>query len=309
MNSPAILKVILGDNSSQRLTFQNGLPGSVDELVSEVQRQCGRDCDFRLQFMDALFGNEFMNLTSMDEVQDRGTIRVIPLTEASTPQFANSLSTSATAHALEESSSLSSGCVDTDILSSPESSGSRSVWPSIFRVPHFCYDAELKLEQGHAAYREKGTLLTPDPKLRSHILEGLVQEIVWYKVYVTDKQFNMVGEALISKHPCLTERGSLTGYAGWKASLKNKLAIYRTHLRKLWCPEVMVNSLKQKPEGKSSAAFGIKKPKQSEVNYCPPYPIGESDVSLESLRVELLSDVKKRNNREVVRMKMEKTFA
>lgn len=261
--------------------------------------------------MDALFGNEFMNLTSMDEVQDRGTIRVIPMTEASTPQCANSLSTSATPHVSEESSSLSSGCVDTDILSSPESesSGSKSVWPSIFRVPQFCYDADLKLEGGNAAYREKGTLLTPDPKLRSNILEALVQEIVRYKVYITDKQSNIVGEALISKHPCLIERGYLTGYAGWKASLKNKLAIYRTHLRKLGCPEVMVNSLKHKPEGKSSAAFGIKRPRCSKVNYCPLYPTGESDVSLERLRVELLSDVKTRNNREVVRMKMEKTFA
>lgn len=124
MNTPAILKVILGDNSSQSLTFQNGLPGFVNELVSEVQRQCGLNSNFRLQFMDALFGNEFMNLTSMDELQDRGTIRVIPMIEASTPQCAKSLSTSATPHVPEESSSLSSGCVDTDILSSPESESS-----------------------------------------------------------------------------------------------------------------------------------------------------------------------------------------
>lgn len=313
MNAPAFLKVILGDDSSQRMTFKNGLPGSVNELVSEVQRQCGLNFDFRLQFMDALFGNEFMNLTSMDEVQDRGTIRVIPMMDASTPQCAIP-STSATAlsqPSLDESSSLSSGCVDTDILSSPESgsSSSRSFWPSIFRVPEFCYDAELKLEKGNATYREKGTLLTPDPKLKSNILEGLVQEIVKYKVYVTDKEFNTVGEALISKHPCLTERGSLTGYAGWKSSLKNKLAIYRTQLRKLGCPEVTINSLKHKPEGKSSAAFGIKKPRRSEVNYCPPYPAGESEKSLASVRLELLLDVKKKNNKEVVRMKMEKTFA
>lgn len=124
MNTPAILKVILGDNSSQSLTFQNGLPGSVNELVSKVERQCGLNSNFRLQFMDALFGNEFMNLTSMDELQDRETIRVIPMTEASTPQCANSLSTSATPHVPEESSSLCSGCVDTDILSSPESESS-----------------------------------------------------------------------------------------------------------------------------------------------------------------------------------------
>lgn len=45
------------------------------------------------------------------------------------------------------------------------------------------------------------------------------------------------------------------------------------------------------------------------MNYCPPYPIGESEESLEQLRVELLSDVKRRNNRETVRSKMDKTFA
>lgn len=125
--------------------------------------------------MDALFGNEFMNLTSIDEVQNRGTIRVIPMTETSPLQCANSPSTSVPAlhqQVLEESSSLSSGCVDTDILSLPESesSSSRSFWPSVFHVPQFSYDAELKLEQGNAAFREKGTSLTPDPKLKSNIL-------------------------------------------------------------------------------------------------------------------------------------------
>ncbi|CAK6984894.1 uncharacterized protein LOC127364511, partial [Scomber scombrus] len=155
MNAPALLKVILGDNSCQRMNFPNGLPGSVNELVSEVQRQCGLHFDIRLQFMDPLFGNDFMNLTSMDEVLDRGTIRVIAMTDSSTPQCANILPTSAAHESLHESSSLSS--VDTDILSSPESesSSSRSSWPSIFYVPLFSFDAELKLAQGNAAYRDK----------------------------------------------------------------------------------------------------------------------------------------------------------
>lgn len=314
--APAILKVILGDNSSQRLTFHCGLPGSVIELIEEVQRQCGlNNSNFRLQFMDPLFGNEFMNLTSMDEIQDRGTIRMTSLAEGLTTQSAEADEADAScSFGLDDSTSRSSGCVDTDILSSPESeascsSTSRALWPRVFCVPEFSFDAELKLERGNAAYKEKGTLLTPDPKLKSQILEGLIQEIVRYKVYVTDKDFNTVGEALISKHPCLTERGSLTGYAGWKASLKNKLASYRTQLRKLGCPEVVMNSVTQKPGGKSSAAFAIKRPRRSEVNYCPPYPVGESEDSLETVRVELLLDVKKTNNREVVRMKMEKTFA
>ncbi|XP_058634458.1 uncharacterized protein LOC131542122 isoform X4 [Onychostoma macrolepis] len=313
-HAPAIIKVILGDNSSQRLNFQNGLPDSVSELVTEVQRQCGINTNFRLQFMDALFGNEFLNLTSVNEIQDRGTVKLIPITQASAPQCADIPSTSETAlcnPSVDETSSMSSVCVDTDTLSTTvfETSSSRQFWPTFFHVPQFSFDAELKLERGNAAYKEKGTFLIPDPKLKSNILEGLVQEIVKYKVYATDKEFNIVGEALISKHPCLTEKGSLTGYAGWKASLKNKLAIYRTHLRKLGCPEVLVNSVKHKPADKANAAAAIKKPRRSEVNYCPPHPTGESDESLENLRVALLSEVKKNNNREVIRMKMEKTFS
>ena len=89
INSLVVVKVILGDNSSQRLTLQNGLPTTADELVSELQRHCGPKCNLRLQLLDKLFGNEFMNLTSVDEIHNRGIIRVIYVTEP-----ANNLSTS-----------------------------------------------------------------------------------------------------------------------------------------------------------------------------------------------------------------------
>ncbi|KAI2647581.1 E4 SUMO-protein ligase PIAL1 [Labeo rohita] len=133
--------------------------------------------------MDALLGNEFMNLTSVDEVQDRGTIRVIPITEASAPQCSDIISTSETAlcrPSVDEPLSMSSVCDDTDTLSITESetSSSRQFWPTFFHVPQFSFDAELKLEQGNAAYKEKGTCLIPDHKLKSNILEGLIQEIV-----------------------------------------------------------------------------------------------------------------------------------
>ncbi|XP_073348097.1 uncharacterized protein [Pagrus major] len=118
-----------------------------------------------------------------------------------------------------------------------------------------------------------------------------------------------VAQSLIKKHPCLTEKGSSTGYGGWKTSLKYKLSNYRTQLRKLGCPEVTVNSLENKPVGKRSAAFGIKKAKRAEVNFCPTYPSAETEESLEAMRKALFLDVKKRNNREAVKLKMEKTFA
>jgi len=61
-------------------------------------------------------------------------------------------------------------------------------------------------------------------------LDGLAEEIVKFKVYLSDAEFNEVAEALIKRHPCLKEQGSLTGCCGWKRSLKYKMSNYRTSL-------------------------------------------------------------------------------
>lgn len=53
-------------------------------------------------------------------------------------------------------------------------------------VPHFSYDAELKRKKAHEALRENGTLLIPDPKLKSDLLEGLIQEVVKHDVSMFD---------------------------------------------------------------------------------------------------------------------------
>lgn len=311
MAMPVIVKILLTDGSCQRLSLAHGLPESLEDLLAEVKKQCNLQGNIRLQFMDSLFGNEFMNLTSVSEVEDRGTLRVIDL---STPTMQHESFTvlpllASSPCSTNDSSSLSGELVDTDILSSNESTSSRSSWPAVFHVPKFAYDAEIKLQRAGLVYIQNGTVLIPDPKLKSAILDGLVQEIVQYKVYVSDKEMEQVAQSLIKKHPCLTEKGSSTGYGGWKTSLKYKLSNYRTQLRKLGCPEVTVNSLKNKPVGKRSAAFGIKKAKRAEVNFCPTYPSAETEESLEAMRKALLLDVKKRNNREAVKLKMEKTFA
>lgn len=302
----AIFRVILGPDSCQRVVFPSGLPSTVTDLETEIKTQCKIKQSFRLQFMDTLFGNDFMNLTSVEEVQDKATVKVIYTSCRPLDGDHCADVNSPTTH---NDDPLCSSDDSTIILSSSQSTSSRSSWPDFFNVPRFSYDADLKLEQADAAFREKGTLLIPDPKLKSDILEGLIQAIVQHKVYVTDREFDQVAEALIKRHPCLQERGSATGYGGWKTSLKYKLSNYRTHLRKVGCPEVCVNALKHKPDGKRSPAFDVKKPKRGEVAYYPSFPLGECEESLETMRVELISDIKQRNNRETIRAKMEKTFA
>lgn len=302
MATPVILKIILTDGSSQRLTLRNGFPASIDDLMVEVKKQCGLEGNYRLQFMDPMFGNEFLNLTSVSELVDKGTLKATSVCSPVTEPLACSLSS-------VSDSNQSNGTVDTDILSPSESTSSRLFWPVVFHVPKFSYDAEFKLQEANLAYIQNGNVLVPDPKLKSAILEGLIQEIVQYKVYVCDKEIEQVAQSLVKKHPCLTEKGSCTGFGGWKVSLKYKLSNYRTQLRKLGCPEVVVNSLKYKPPGKCSSAYGVKKAKRAEVNFCPAYPSSETKESLEAMQKDLLLDVKKRDNRQVVKLKMEKTFA
>nr|XP_029138132.1 transcription factor 12-like [Labrus bergylta] len=87
------------------------------------------------------------------------------------------------------------------------------------------------------------------------------------------------------------------------------MANFRSKLRGLGCPEVMINSLKNKNQDKRLAALNVKKPRRAEVNYCPQHPKGETAESLEKERVALLSENKKNNNDHIVTLTMEKTFS
>lgn len=53
----------------------------------------------------------------------------------------------------------------------------------------------------------------------------------------------------------------------------------------------------------------MKEPRRAEVNYCPDYPTGQTKASLEEERLALLAEVQKNNNQQVVKEKMERTFA
>ncbi|XP_029956485.1 sterile alpha motif domain-containing protein 3-like isoform X1 [Salarias fasciatus] len=299
MATPAVLCVILGENDSSKISLPSGIPASVEELKSEIKRQCEVQEDFRLQYKDKDF-DEFINLKSTSEIQSKATVKVIYLPSV-LPTSSLCLSS--------ETTSLSS--VDTDILSSDSSSSSLRCepWPNNFPVPEFTYDVELQLECGNADFQNNGTLLSPSPKLKSDILEGLASQIIKFKAYPSSAEFDDVAEALVKKHPCLKEQGCVSGFYGWKISLKYKMANYRTKLRNIGCSELTVNSLKRKQGDSRTSPNQVKKARRAEVNYCPDYPSGQSQDSLEEERLALLSEMKKSNNHQVVKAKMEMTFA
>lgn len=84
------------------------------------------------------------------------------------------------------------------------------------------------------------------------------------------------------------------------------MANYKTKMRNIGCPEVTV---KNKSSDEYLPAKNVKKPRKAEVNYCPSHPTGETDESLEDVRVELLKDIRQRNSASHVREKMSKTFS
>uniref|UniRef100_A0A9J7X5X1 Sterile alpha motif domain-containing 3-like n=1 Tax=Cyprinus carpio carpio TaxID=630221 RepID=A0A9J7X5X1_CYPCA len=306
MGTPAKLLVILGESNCERLNLPAGIPDSLNDLKREIQTQLRVLEDFRLQFKDPDF-NDFVNLSSTSDIQDKATLKVIFLTSST------SIPTSSSE--INETSSVSS--CDTDLISSPQSSvlstpesvsSVRSqAWPESFPIPQFSFDAEMQLQKAQLAYQTDGTVLSPNAKLKSDILDALASEIIKFKAYPSSADLDDVASALVRKHPCLKEKGSASGYYGWKISLKYKMANYRTKLRNIGCSELNINSHKRK--GSMGSPNQVKKPRKAEVNYCPDYPLGETKDTLGKQRITLLSEVTKKNNEQVIKVLMDQTFA
>ena len=87
------------------------------------------------------------------------------------------------------------------------------------------------------------------------------------------------------------------------------MANYRTKMRNIGCPEVTINALKNKSGEDCRPAKNVKKPKKAEVNYCPSNPAGETDESLENIRVELLNETRRLRDTASVKEKMSRTFS
>ncbi|KAL6099179.1 uncharacterized protein ACO6RY_18155 [Pungitius sinensis] len=295
---PSKLRIILNSDDTRKLILPDGIPETVEQLIDKVRKLCNLKGGLRLQYQDRDFGDAFVNLTSTSEVEDLATVKVIRITDGCSQE----------ANVCNGASTQSD---DTELLSTPSSSVSTrtQLWPREFPVPTFSYDTELQLEKGNAVYSTNKTRLTLSSKTKSDILEKVAEAIFKYKGYPTDADFSDVAEALIRKHPCLSEPGLYNCCYGWKQRLKTKMGNYRTQLRGIGCMELLANTLKSKAPEDALPAKKVKRPRRGEANHIPDIPTGETPDKLEKQRLSLLSEVKKQNNRAVIKDKMGKTFS
>uniref|UniRef100_A0A8C1HNB5 Uncharacterized protein n=1 Tax=Cyprinus carpio carpio TaxID=630221 RepID=A0A8C1HNB5_CYPCA len=281
-----ILRVVEADRA--RKVKLSARPASVSALIQILKDQLQLDLEFSLQYEDPDFNNQLTSLDDINELPQKAVVHILPM---------------------ESDGSTSS----TEILSDVSNPERAKMWPrGDFPIPQFSYDVELRLRQGNDEFEKsgKGLKLTRDQK--HDILEKLGSTMYDFKAYPDDKQIGKVAEALVTKHPCLKEPGSDTGWNGWKISLKFKMGNLRNKMRKIGCLEVAVNAGKRsqsRPENEPSHSK-IKKPRRSEVNYLPNFPQGEDEASLETVRQEIAVEVQKtEKNTSLIHKNMEKTFA
>ncbi len=92
MSSPVILRIVFGgDDDARKLTLKTGIPKSVDDLFLEIMTVFGVKQKFRLQYKDKDFGNEYINLMSTCQIEDRDTLKVIFLSTDDCNPHANEL--------------------------------------------------------------------------------------------------------------------------------------------------------------------------------------------------------------------------
>lgn len=299
-----------------KLTLPSGIPKTIEELKTEIKKQCGVTGDFRLQYLDTDF-EDYVNLTCPVDPQDKATIKV--LTQRSfdvcSPSSADTDIRSSSSSSPTHCSSVTASQSDLSGSASESMSSSTMLrsetWPTNFPIPQFPYEVELELQRAHEEFLQNGTSLKIEskPKLKTEILKSLAAEILKYKVYPRSGEYEDVAKTLIAKYPCLKEKGSAGGFFGWKVSLQWMMGNYRRTLRAAGCPEIKINSLKRIPDGECTHSIQFKKPKKAKVNFFPDYPAGEDKESLEKERLALLSEIQKKDNHQTIKQKMDKTFA
>ncbi|XP_058264494.1 uncharacterized protein LOC131364978 [Hemibagrus wyckioides] len=284
-----LLRVYIASDIAHKMTFSTR-PTTVEELITAIRekfRPC-LDFDFSLQYEDPDFGGQLCFLTDISELPEKAVLKI---------------------HR-SESDASSAATSDTEIL--PHTLVRMQSWPDVFPVPRFSYDVEYRLEAGNAVYENSRRSLKLTKGQKHDILENMAKAMHSFKAYPSDKEVAKAAEALISKHPCLTEPGSQCGWYGWKTSLKFKMGNYRTKLSRSGCEEVAVNSGKRSQSNPESEPphSNIKRARRAEVNYLPNFPRRENAESLEQLRLQIVEEVSKaERSHGLIERLMQTTFA
>lgn len=263
------LRVILPEGDIERVSLP-GRPDSVPQLNALLREHLKIPYTVVIQFKDPDFGDQLCNVSRIDELENLSTVTLAKVNHCDLISVSSSLESS------------ESG----DISDSHTRQRQRG-WPKRFVVPNFTHDIEFALRDANEDFDLHGKRLTLKKEQKHKILKGMAGAIYEHKAYPKSTEISNAAKALVEKHPSLEETGSINGWDGWRDSLVFKMGNFRRKLSRSGCPEVRVNSGKRCREspGSDPPHKNIKRPRRAEVNYLPQFPQGESEQTLEMLRV------------------------
>jgi len=298
-----LLRVILSPDNIRKLSIPT--PSSIEELSAVLCEKLQIMGSFVIQYEDPDFNNELCTLHDITELpKDKATLR-IHWEVVLSPVVDNAHLSDFTVDTASMTSTQSSASLPHSV--SPLSTSRSEQWPSMFPVPSFSYDVELRLKKANEDLQENGTALIVPRDMKMNILDKLAETVYSFKAYPKDSEIEKVACALVEKHPSLKDPGSdTTGCEAWKMSLKFKMANYRQKLRNAGCSEMVVNTHSRQGSSRGS----LKRPRRSELNFLPDHPVGLDEEELEKERSFMEEEVKKRNlSLTVLNAKMETTFS
>lgn len=275
-------------------------PESVEQLEDELREKLELEGEFSIQYEDPDFGNALCNLMGIAELPaERAVLHILWNNDKtpSSPQTPSHVSSISSLDRASISSQASSHSASSFILTYMRNI---SQWPDPFPIPSFSYDVKLKLRKGNDVHKKTGTGLSVTRDLKMEILDKLAKEIFALKAYPEKYEIESVASELVSKHPCLREPGSGSGYDSWTTSIKYKLGNYRSKLRQAGSNEVSVNRRRGREEDGNEGRYSLKKPKQGEANYVPEHPENYDDETLEDQRCVLVDAMKKKGKDKII---------
>lgn len=177
------------------------------------------------------FRGQFFNFSSIEDVDDKGTLKVVQ-TEA----VILHLGCRIRSWFIPTSTIWSQVMHFLTSLSIPRHNSVFFLWWKLQhvtpfstmakKVTTFSFGVELGLEAGNKAYQKKGTLLN-NPKVVNCVPEKLKGTIFYYSAYPTGIQVMNVDEALPGRVSCLKEHGLFNGMYGWQQRINYLMDNYR----------------------------------------------------------------------------------
>ena len=73
------LRVIVSQDDYRKVVLSKSEAEDVDTLIAALSKKLDLKYQFRLQYQDKDFDNEFVNLTDAKDIQDKSTVKIIQL--------------------------------------------------------------------------------------------------------------------------------------------------------------------------------------------------------------------------------------